>query len=793
MRDLKKKYFKLFSKLFPFLLLASVVGAFFWKFFIAGYVPMPADIVVGTYHPWLDYNWGYATGVPVKNPITTDVTSFIYPMQKLAVDLMKGGQWPLWNRYILAGTPLLANFQSAPFSFVNSVYLFFDTLTGWSLQVILQHFFAALFTYLLLRHWKVSKLGAVLGGVVFAFSGFNLIWSQWNGHALAAAFIPFLLLLMDRFTQKQKLLTGILISTAISLQLFSGYPQVVIYSLLGLGLFVLIKHFYLNKFSKASSLVRIGLFAVLFVGFALVLSAVQLLPAIELLGYSQRVVEPLNFSLAFLPWSEAITFIAPDFFGNHATGNYWGPTDYTTTTGFVGVVAIVLAIGALKKLSKSYRVGFSLVLGVFALVLSFPTPLSIFVWHKGYLGFNAASAHRALVLFNLSVALLSGLGVDALIERRFQIKRALFVPMVLVFIYGVWAILMLATSSSLDDLWKYQVGLRNLVLPTALIIFVAVAFYLRTKFSPRIIAVLFFCVCLFELFRFGWKYTPFSPRELVYPNTPIIDYLQAQQKPFRLSGSDVIPINIRMAYGLESLEGYDAVYPLSVAKYIAVSNSQELTASPQGRYADVSNYASRYLDIANTEFFLGVKKDGLFDSVFEGDNFSQEFSDRSTTVFKNSNFLPRAFIVYDWKIVGSPNEELKLLLDTSFEVRNQITLSDPTTPIPGRGGTPEVNYLNYSDQQSEIKVSTDEAGMLFVSDAYYPDWKAYIDGQLTKIYKADYMFRAVYVPQGAHVVDFKYEPKPFFDGLAISVVSWIAIFAFLAIASVRFILRKVRL
>lgn len=185
--SLRRKFLRLCSKLWPLLASVFVVLVFFYPVWLKKLVPLPADFIVGVYYPWLDYKWGFSTGVPVKNPITTDVVSFIYPVQMLAIDLLKAGQFPLWNPYIFTGSPLLANFQSAPFSPTNFLYFLFDSLTAWSIQIMAQHFLAIVFTFLLLRYWNVSKLGALFGGLVFGFSGFNLIWSQWNGHTLTAS------------------------------------------------------------------------------------------------------------------------------------------------------------------------------------------------------------------------------------------------------------------------------------------------------------------------------------------------------------------------------------------------------------------------------------------------------------------------------------------------------------------------------------------------------------------------------------------------------------------------------
>lgn len=63
------------------------------------------------------------------------------------------------------------------------------------------------------------------------------------------------------------------------------------------------------------------------------------------------------------------------------------------------------------------------------------------------------------------------------------------------------------------------------------------------------------------------------------------------------------------------------------------------------------------------------------------------------------------------------------------------------------------------------------AGILFLSDNFYPGWTATIDDQPTPIYRANYTFRAVVVPAGKHEVKFIYQPLSVKLGLIISAVS----------------------
>lgn len=776
----------LLLKLLPFLFIVLISLGFFHPVWREGQVPIPGDFIVGVYYPWLDYKWGFETGVPVKNPIMADVVSFTYPMQMLAIDLLKDGRWPLWNPYILSGTPLLANFQSAPFSPTNLVYFVFERLTAWSFQIILQHVLAAVFTYFLLRNWKVSNFGSVLGGIVFAFSGFNLLWSQWNGHALAAAFIPLVLLLGDKWLLGGKYVFGTCLSFAIALQVLSGYPQVIFYSLVAL-VFLWVFRIERSKifFSKT---IFLGIFSLLGLG----LGAFQILPGAELLSISQRGIEPHPFDWAFLPFIKVITFFAPDYFGNHSTGNYWGPQDYTSNIGFVGVVAPILAGLALPLAKNKREVLLCFILLLVALILAFPTPFSILLWKSGFLGFQAASAHRSLVLFNLSVALLAGFGVDYFLKvKNLTTKWAFLFPGITIIGFAGYAFLFYILTQNYPDFFSgdvrgiqsYVVAIRNSVLPLMILIFTwAIIIFSKNKdlIIKNLATVFLFCLLILELFRFGWKFNPFSSRHIIFPQTPVLDFLQRQESPFRTTGSWVIPINLRMPYKLESLEGYDAVYPLGISQFISAINTGTSQGNVIRKYGIVDNVTSTLMDLVNTKYYLVIKKDsqnapsseGKIPDNFTDDRFSIAFEDKSVAILENKNVLPRAFMVYDWEIVDN-STALDKLLSFNFPLGRKVLLEEePSVKRIDRKKTDwSVDYKNYGEQESKLFVKTKEGGMLFISETFYPGWKAYIDGEEEKIMRADFAFRAIPVTGGEHVVEFKYEPKSFLLGIQLSTLS----------------------
>jgi len=77
-----------------------------------------------------------------------------------------------------------------------------------------------------------------------------------------------------------------------------------------------------------------------------------------------------------------------------------------------------------------------------------------------------------------------------------------------------------------------------------------------------------------------------------------------------------------------------------------------------------------------------------------------------------------------------------------------------------------------------VKTNATENGLAYISDNYVPQWKAYVDGKETKIFRADYAFRAITIPPGNHTVIFQYFPKTFLIGSVVALVSLLSMFSF---------------
>jgi len=80
----------------------------------------------------------------------------------------------------------------------------------------------------------------------------------------------------------------------------------------------------------------------------------------------------------------------------------------------------------------------------------------------------------------------------------------------------------------------------------------------------------------------------------------------------------------------------------------------------------------------------------------------------------------------------------------------------------------EIKVLEDLDQRLVLRTNTDKKALLVVADSFYPAWEATINGVETEILPANVDQRAVVVPPGENTIEFRYVPRDFFRGVAVS-------------------------
>ena len=143
---------------------------------------------------------------------------------------------------------------------------------------------------------------------------------------------------------------------------------------------------------------------------------------------------------------------------------------------------------------------------------------------------------------------------------------------------------------------------------------------------------------------------------------------------------------------------------------------------------------------------------------------------QGTKLFRNNMALPRALLVARAEVVQDPAEALERLQQDGFDPRQEVILEGAGLPKEqGTGQDPgEVVQLSRSNNALSFQVRATSYGFLLLNELSYPGWNAYLDGQRVRVWRANYLFRAVEVPPGEHEVEFRFEPDSLKLGLALS-------------------------
>lgn len=140
---------------------------------------------------------------------------------------------------------------------------------------------------------------------------------------------------------------------------------------------------------------------------------------------------------------------------------------------------------------------------------------------------------------------------------------------------------------------------------------------------------------------------------------------------------------------------------------------------------------------------------------------------------QNPFALGNAWFVNNYKLVDNADQEITAL--NSLDPANSAVVDKGFISLlnnfsaPAKDSVSSVKLVEYKPNYLLYKYSSPENQMVVFSEIYYDKgWNAFIDGKPTAYFRADYVLRAMIVPQGEHKIEFKFEPKVYYVGNKIS-------------------------
>ncbi len=756
------------KKFWPLIFIFIVWFIFASPYFLKGKAPYAATYQVNNFAPWSAYPqfWG-----PVKNAAMPDVITQIYPWRHLSIQIWKSGQIPLWNPYSFAGTPLLANYQSAVLSPFNILFFIFPFVDGWSLLVLLQPLLSGIFTYAFVRTLKRSETASLISAVSFMFCGFMTSWMSYATLGYAILPLPLALYAIEKYHLSKKTKFLVLLSLSIPLSFFSGHFQISIYFLLFTALYIAFK---LMSTKDTKSFFRVALFTF----FGLLLSMPQLLPSIEL--YTQSFRSDNFQKTEVIPLYYLPTFFAPDFFGNPVTRNDW-LGHYAEWNGFIGVIPLMLALYAIT-IKKKKEILFFLGAGLIAILFALDTKLVDFLIALKIPVLSTSAASRVIVVYSFMFAVLSAFGFDTIIsdikERKFK-KIFVVISLFAGIIVLLWAALYFRIHI---PALKTGIAENNLKLPSLIFAvgFIVIVFSTLNKKLIYVGGLLLLAMVSFDMLRFATKWQPFDPKNLVFADTKTTSAFS------KIAGRERVMSNLEAGvadyYNLLSLEGYDALYIKRYGEFAASIRDGELKQSYRSvvMFPKDSPNTSAMMDLLGTKYVVHKNADDGAGWTFpvwtyKGGQFEEIYKDSAYKFYKNKNAFPRTFLVGGYQVEKDPQKIISLLTSKNIDLKKQIILEQDPKIIKSLGNIGSAEIAKYTPNEIVINVQASRSALLFLSDNYYPGWKATENGSIIPIYRANYSFRAVPVSSGKHLIKFTYQPSSFYLGILAALLGGVGI------------------
>ena len=672
------------------------------------------------------------------------------------------GRVPLWDPYQVGGQSLIGQVQPSLANPLNWI-LFAMPLPGGHIPLgvlhwywVLIHWAAAIFCYALCRDLKTGIGASLVGASVWAFAGF-MGHSGTPQFLMSALWVPVVLLFLARVFRGQRPRgNAALCGVAMGLAFLSGHHNVPIYTAVLLGGLWL---WYVASQNVVGSLVgRTGVpsgpsaagplagsrvipeqheeaestdqpeslrlhgdprppggppyrhrlvHLLIFLTVCLLVSAVQMLPAIE---YGRRALrwagspEPQH-------WKDRIPYSVHAEYSLHARSipGMVIPGLAVHANPFVGIVALSLALTAVYLRWRSHRVRLfaAVALGGLLLALGADSPVHRIAYLLIPMVEKARYPAMAVVISQVGIAVLAAFGLEALrqaspADAQPTVRWLTGFSVSIFAIYGALAVLHRAPTA--HPAWI--VGAVSVALAALLY------WWSRRRPAwlwglPAAVLALFFIEASTLALPIQHQNQPDSLLKPVADEADIAEFLHRQPGWFRVQmDEDAVPVNFGDFYDIEQFGGYVASMPVNLNAILG------------------DRRTPRWFGV---QFYVGRKP----------------ANPRQIELFQSRTGL---------KVFRNPGIQEPLW-------------AEHDTPC---GAADRLRVVSRVPNAMVIDAGLGCGGRVVAGDPWFPGWCAWVDGKRVRIQEYAGVVRAVPVAAGRHRIEFYYRPGSVYWGAGLS-------------------------
>jgi hypothetical protein len=665
-----------------------------------------------------------------------------YVWRDLVFDAWRHGNMPFWNPYELAGTPLLANSQSAALypPHVLMGILHVPSALAITLLAWFHLFWAGLGTSKLVRTLGGTEIGGVVAGASFALSPFMLSWTALSSVITTVCWIPWLLFAgWQCFGPLRRSVLGVAVSSGF--MFLGGHLQFAAYGIGALLLIGLLRFFFLppdpdeDGTQRRRSWPSLG-GVVLGLALGCAIAAPQLLPVLQYsqtshrrgeateAGYEAYVASAIKpFELANLITSKALgdPRVPVRVTDKLTVAEYWPPlakqgANFAESAVTIGPLVLGLLFLAPWRERQVWPIA---AIGVLALLLAVGTVLNKLLYF-GLPGWSSTgSPGRIIVLFVLAACVLGGLGVQ--LDTQMKVKSAYGPTITLIFLALLtiplagsapsWQAGMEPLGQGVQHIAEYSS--RNALLAATVVGVLGIAVWLVPPLSKFRTSLVAFPI-LVAIAGYATNFIPTGtpPERMQGPKQAFqrVAILNDNWGIIAPATSALLPPNLAAYNRIHELAGYDSLLNRDTKKLLDDVNGQDSAPPANGNMM-----------------------------------FIKPTADRAK--------LAEAGVSEVWARGPGGNLESEKLSG------------------PGRASIDGRNVPINSESYTSVRMTVQGPGRLVLRDRNMPGWLPKIDGQHVPL--AGTTWLELDIPSGSHQVEFNYVAPGFMSGVYLAFMAWI--------------------
>ncbi|HQF41959.1 MAG TPA: YfhO family protein [Ignavibacteriaceae bacterium] len=679
--------------------------------------------------------------------------------------------------------------------------------------------------YFFMLNRTKNRLVSLLTGLSASFStGIVVFLFIGHVTKLTAIFVfPVILLVLLNFQQKIKFLDVMILMFFMPVMYLGWHVQIIFYIFFAVLIYFI--YFFIRALKSKDNylikqLVKSAAIFLLAVVVGLGIQSDNLTQIFEYTPYSTRGTESIidkqtgnkaktetGFYEYATNWSfspgEMLTWIVPSYYGFGKTvyngplsqnrdvevNTYFGQMPFVDVAQYMGVIVFFLAIFSMIVNWKDPFVRYLTILVIIATLISFGSTFPIaydlmFHYFPFFDKFRVPS--MILILVQISFPILAGLGIVKVIELKNQSDKK-YVNIIRNTFYlfaGIFVLTLLLSSpikswfighinaagekgARLQQIHDFMadmfLGDLRLVFFFSAAAFGLIYAYLKSALSKDLMIVIIIVLSLIDIIRIdnrGETYTEAQDQKELFNKPAYISAIESlnDKSVFRIInlkqdgslGSVQQNSNYNAYFLTQDLYGYSGIKPRAYQDYMDVLNSP----------------ANQTLwRMTNTKYVV-------FDKPYEYPGLTQIYSGEKDFVYLNQLALPRAYFVNTIE-KANPIEILNKVKNDLFDPQEIAYVEDSDLKVDKPDSTTYVEIEKYGDENIYLNVKASGNNFLFLGDTFISGeadyklfkiptgWKAYIDGNETKIYRTNHDFRGIVVPAGEHKIHFEYLPESF--------------------------------